>query len=326
MNALSISYSGATLINPPWPPESYIELLNTVFPGSWDRRAYDWYMGRIFNGRSGDLLVRARGSRILSGLALLPRQIRVAESVIDVCVISAAATLPSERGRGHYGTLLRAAVDCARERQYTALLGFVTCDNPSGLALLKRGALGIPSFYISSVAGQQAISDPTRAAGIRPRLVVDDCRQAGGNYSNRSCTARHAPTAQRELASAQFHYQNGWDWRSQFIRRPHPVRMVQLAHDSAGLIETVHGTDRLQWLRCPPSETLRSITGFAALSAASRRAFFMYTLDPDQADGALHVGLKVKEGYLLVLPSGYCSERWRALASASWCVQSGERL
>jgi len=101
---------------------------------------------------------------------------------------------------------------------------------------------------------------------------------------------------------------------------------VQFAGNSAGLIETVQGTDRLQWLSCPPAETLSSIARFAALSAVSRRAFFMYTLDPDQADSARHLGLKVKEGYLLVLPSGYCPERWRALASASWRVQSGDRL
>ena len=327
MNARLAAESGDTLINPPWlNPESYLALLNTGFPGCWDRRAYDWYMGRTFNGRSGDLLVRARGSRILAGMALLPRQILVGNRPIDVCVISAAATLPSERGCGHYVALLRAATECARERQYTALLGFVTRNRSSGRPLLKMGALGIPSFYIRSVPGPQ-IRHPSRATGLRLRLISSDHRQSGLDCAGVLAAQRGIPTARAALtSSARFHYANEEDWRSQFTRRPHPVRLVKFAQNSIALIETLHGTDRLQWSSCPEGAMLRSIARLAALSTASRRAFFMYTLDRDQADGARRLGLKVQDGYLLVLPSGYCSERWRALASASWCVQSGDRL
>jgi hypothetical protein len=327
VNARLNAERGDTLINPPWlNPESYLAFLNAAFPGCWDQRAYDWYMGRTFNGRSGDLLVRARGSRVLSGMALLPRQILVGDCAIDVCVISAAATLPSERGCGHYATLLRAAAECARERQYTAVLGFVTRDNPSGRPLLKMGALGIPSFYISSVSGPQ-IRHPACATGPRLRLVSGDSRQSGLDCAGMLGTQRGIPTGEGALtSSAQFHYANEDDWRSQFTRRPHSVRLVKFEQNLLGLIETVHGTDRLQWLSCPPEGTLKAIGRFATLSAASRRAFFMYTLDSDQAAGARRLGLKVRDGYLLVLPSGYCCERWRTLASASWHVQSGDRL
>jgi GNAT superfamily N-acetyltransferase len=294
-------------------PTRHIGLLNQGFPGQWSRPTYEWYIARPFHGVENDTIAVTDGHRALSVITLSYRQVcNDANFPIDVGIIGSTVTLPSERGRGHYGRLLEAVRDRAAGKGYVAIIGFVTRDNVSAKGLTHRGAVAIPSFYLVSASGRRPVSHPAR-----DRLAY--------------CAPEHlaAALAHRELQQPRgmrFLYSRSGDWRRQFIDRPGPVRAVRLAHDSLALVETVHDTDRLQWLACPRDKVTGAIARLAAASAAARRKFFLYTLDPLLAAAARRIGLRMRPGYLLLWPTGRRTEVWNRLAHASWTVQSGDRL
>ena len=142
----------------------------------------------------------------------------------------------------------------------------------------------------------------------------------------RELRRRHVEPGDGRSPQARFHYERAEDWTAQFIDRPHGVRLLRLAHDSLAVIETVGSTDRLQLLACPGRKTTSSIAALATLSAMTGKKFFMYTLDPHQAAAARRAGLRIRDGYMMVQPTGYSTEGWGALAAATWRVQSGDRL
>jgi GNAT superfamily N-acetyltransferase len=308
-----------TQLNPSWlAPSDYIAFLNRVFPGQWNPIAYDWYIGRRFNGRRGDLLVQAEDATIHAGFALAPRQIVVDDGApIDVGIVCAAATLAEERHRGRYTQLLQAAIERARQRGYAALLGFVTADNASGRGLLRIGARAIPSFYVFSAVHTLARSVPR--AHIDARVALD----AVVPQLMRGCA--HRPIS-ASVPQARFHYADRGDWAEQFLHRPHAVRAVRLRHDSVALLEAVGATNRLQCLVCPDDKSTASIAALAAASSAEAQAFFMYTLNSCEAAAARRLGLRVRDGYLMLLPTGHGKGHWQALAGAHWHVQSADRL
>ena len=308
-----------TQVNPSWlDPEDHTAFLNRAFPGQWDLQTYDWYIARPFNGRRGDVLVQAQGSRLCAALAMIPRQVMVGDwPAIDVAILAAGGTLPEERGRGRYAQLLQTALERARLLGYVALLGFVTAANASGRGLLRMGAHAIRSFYIAS-AERAALSTSPRARH-RTLLTLDSAARA------LAPPRAHRPVG-ASTPEARFHYEHETDWRRQFIDRPDTVRARRLCHDSVALIESVRGTDRLQYLACPDGKRTASVAALAAASAAARQRFFMYTLDPCAAAAARRIGLRVRDGYLLLQPTGYGGQHWEALAGARWQVQSGDRL
>lgn len=334
-----------THLNPSWlDPDSYISLLNRSFAERWDRRAYEFYVARSFNGVKGDIVVQAEGSRILAAVSLCYRQVILeGGSVLDVCVAGAGATLPGERRHGHYRRLLQAALERCRQRSSVALLGFVSRGNSSGRGLTRIGARAIPSFYITSTH-LPLIRDqvPSRSRASKAVEVVH----------SKDCLALILATRARQQIracnpaggdKAYFHYEHIDDWVRQFMHRPNAVRAIRMAHDSVALVETVgptsrpagapyararqRSTDRLQWLACPRGRIIENIATLASASAAVGRHFFMYTLDPLQAQAAKRVGLKVRGGYLMVLPTGAArASDSELVARASWQLQSGDRL
>lgn len=317
-----------TYINPEWLDRAaYINMLNASYRMHWSSAEYQFYLGRTFNGHAGDLIVRASGERVLSGLAFSYREVKIREqhSAIPIAVIGAAATLPSERGRGHYAKLLVEVQRRARDRGCLAVLGFVTRRNTSGRGLRRLGAHVIPSFYISSRGalprlGREAsfLREGLPHAEIRPRLA--------------------RVLLESDLAAAHFHYEHTADWVNQFINRPHPIREIRLAHDVVALVESVSEPmgnysskcttpiDRLQWLAAHRGKMVSSIARLRRASEARGRRFFMYTLDPVQANAAKRAGLRITDGYLIILPAEDAADGWRALASSAWCLQSGDRL
>jgi GNAT superfamily N-acetyltransferase len=301
-------------INPQWlDPAGYVAFLNRAFPGQWDRKAYDWYLRRPFNGVHSDLLLRTRDEQIVAGMGLSHRQIKVgAGRSVNVCVISAAATAPGERGRGHYAALLQLALERARDRGWAAVLGFVTRDNASGRGLTRLGSRSIPSFYVFS-------GDRPRVRAAARLLRTEPVEQAQERIAGELTRAPRAP-------AAHFHYERDEDWKSQLVRRPHPVRLVRWGHDSLALMESVGSTDRLQWLACPHEKAARNVAALAADSAAAGRRFFTYTLDALLATAARRAGLRIKEGYLMLLPTGHSTVDWAELVRATWAVQSGDRI
>jgi len=314
-----------TELSPSWlQAQGYIAFLNTVFPGQWDRTAYEWYVSRPFCGVHGELLVLTDHGRVVAGMTLCHRQL-IAETgaPLDVCVISAAGTLPSERGRGHYGTLIRAARNHCRERGYAALLGFVTRQNHSGKGLIGLGACAIPSFYIVSASRSLRHHDPrSNLGGLRTVRTEEAFKERAARAT--PCMPTRPPSSCAPYAS--FHYRDAEDWRRQFIHRPYDVRAIRIGHDGLALLEAVGSTDRLQWLHCPHARTTSVVATLAASSAAAGRKFFMYTLDPLHAAAAQRVGLEARPGYMMLLRCGPQDGRWEALTRSAWHVQSGDRL
>lgn len=291
-------------------PTAYIRFLNHGFPGQWDRRSFDWYFRREFNGRRTDVAVRAEEGRILAGASYSYRQmVDPSGRTVDVCVMGTATTLPSERGRGHYATLLQTGIDLCHERSCAALLGFATADNPSGRAFMRRGAHSIPSYYIASAAGARA-----RLRHPRPmtELPAIDAKSR--------CESREQPSQVR------FVYARPRDWAQQFVERPCGVRVVRVAHDCTALIETVGSIDRLQWLRSPDRKVIAGVARLAAASAAAGRRFFMYTMDSLLACSAGRLGLGIRDGVVLVLPADRGGVPLDELLQAPWRLQSGDRM
>jgi hypothetical protein len=288
-------------------------MLNQAFPGQWSRPTYEWYITRPFHGVENDTFAVTDGRRALSVVTLSYRQVcNDANSPVDIGVIGSTVTLPNERGRGHYGRLLDAVRERAAMKGYAAIIGFVTRDNVSAKGLVRRGSLAIPSYYIVSAPGRRPASRPARdgLAHCDPERLT-------------------TTLAQRESSrppGMRFLYTRAGDWRRQFIDRPCAVRALRLAHDSLALVETVHDTDRLQWLACPRDKVTGAIARLAAASAAAKRQFFLYTLDPLIAAAAKRLGLGARPGYLMLWPTGDRTEAWSRLANASWTVQSGDRL
>jgi hypothetical protein len=317
-------------INPTWLDRArYIEFLNQSFPRQWDPPAYDWYMTRGFNGRRSDILVRADGLRVLSGMTLCYRQINVGSGApIEIAVLSAGATLATERGKGHYPALLQTALARLREKSCVAALGFVTRANVSGRGLMRIGARAIPSYYLVSRANPRATpASKERRPG--PACLAPP-RWRGDLVSGIESLARLRAQEQISDASgaprAHFHYDRAEDWQQQFLNRPNTVHIVRLAHDSYAAIEAVHDTDRLQLLVCPDRKRTRNIATLAAASAAGGRNFFMYTLEPTEAAAARRAHLRTRSGYLMLQPTGVQGDGWDRLAGAVWRVQSGDRM
>jgi hypothetical protein len=303
-----------TYLNPAWlERDRYVELLNQAFPGVWNRTAFDWYLRRPFRGVRPDVVVRASGKELVSGLSLVPRQVRVGcDRPLDIAVLSAGGTLPAQRRCGHYAALLRAALERARERAWTALVGFVTEGNGSGRGLRRLGARAVPSFYMT-----------TRTRGWRA-ASVDDARRAPRALE--PCAVADGKRQIRSAGRASFHYEHAEDWRGQFIERPCGVRRIHLADDAFAWVETVGTTDRMQLLDCPAWKTREHVTALARASEAAGRRFFFYSLDAQLAAAMQRRGFAVQCGYFLLLPVDSTSADWRRLNEASWCVQSGDRL
>jgi hypothetical protein len=317
-----------THINPKWLNQAaHLKLLNASSGNRWSAAEYEFYLGRSFNGRSGDLIIRACGERLLSGLGFSYREVKIREQpqAIPIAVIGAAATLPSERGRGHYAELLVEARRRAKERACLAVLGFATGRNTSGRGLRRLGAHAIPSFYISS--GRLRTRPVRRAINLCEHIPHPEIRRR-----------LDRALLDSDLNVVSFHYADSTDWVSQFIERPHPIREIRLAHDVVALVESVSEPlgnysakwttpiDRLQWLACPRAKMVSSIARLSRASVARGRRFFMYTLDAVQAQAAKRAGLRITEGYLFILPADEAADGWQTLASGSWRVQSGDRL
>jgi hypothetical protein len=314
-------------INPVWLDRArYIEFLNQAFPGQWDASAYDWYVARGFNNQPSDILVRTDGERVLSGMTLCYRQIAVDGATFQIAVLSAGATLAAERGQGHYAAMLQSALERCREKGCVAALGFVTRDNVSGHGLVRMGARAIPSFYIVSPKA------PRGARTANTRQVEADCSGPPLRRNDLISTFESLARCGAPLSDAwggqpaHFYYERADDWRRQFLRRPHVVRVLRLGHVSYAAIEAVHETDRLQLLVCPARKRARHIADLAAMSAAAGRKFFMYTLDPAEAAAARRARLQIRAGYLMLQPTGVERDQWHRLAGADWRVQSGDRM
>jgi GNAT superfamily N-acetyltransferase len=305
--------TATTHLNPTWlDSATYVDFLNQSFPGQWDARALAWYTQRSFNDKPCDLLVRTEGTAIVAGVTLCYRQVIFGGGPpLEICVLSAGATRPDLRGKGHYAALLLDALKRCRSNACVAALGFVTSDNASGRGLVRLGAQAVPTFYLTSPSPQLRRSASWKLQKRSSRELIPD--------SSRDVVAQ---TARR----VHFHYARGQDWTDQFLRRRHRVSLLRKGPGCNALVEHANGTDRLQLLFCPESKRVSMIAALVANSREAQRKFFMFTLDSRLADDAQRLGLRRRNGYMLIQDTGFRSSVWRALTQASWEVHSGDRL
>jgi len=316
----------STHVNPPWlGPNDYVEFLNRCFPGTWNQESFHWYLRRCFGGQATDIAVRSDGTRLLAMVAVCYRRVLAPDGQdIKVGIMLAGGTAPFEQRRGHYSALMQASLDIGRERGCEALLGFVTRQNGSGRGLSRLGAYSVPSFYITSRTARR----PRRA--VRWSAAARRFKASAlGHPALLAQAAQMAQVAQgaRKLRHVSIRYEDPADWVQQFLRRSHPVRICRPTHDSAALLESVGNTDRLQWLHCPEHRTIATIASLAEASARADRDFFMYTMDPLLARATQRIGLKVRDGFLKILPvHRSAADSVKHLSMQPWRLQSGDRM
>jgi GNAT superfamily N-acetyltransferase len=270
--------------------DAYLRGLETCFPGAWTPASYRWYLARRFRSRPPDRLSAHVGSRLVAGVGINYRQIRCAQGIRDVAILTAAWTLPEHRGRGCYARLLDAATRLAADNGCAALLGFVTTKNPSGAGLRRRGAREVRTRYLSLAPGDAVCTAPRQRQSTSPR----------------------------EGEEITFHYANRDEWESQFVDRPGRTTLLESAAGTA-VVEHVGRTDRLQYLpRCARAD---AVVALAAQTCSTGRRFFYFTTDDDVAEHAAANGLRQQAGALMILELR--GERW---SEASWHVQPGDRM
>jgi Acetyltransferase (GNAT) domain len=309
----------STQINPSWlDAQDYVDFLNLCFPGTWSLASFHWYLRRSLGGRPTDIAVRCEGGKLLAMVAVCYRQVIAPEGhSVEVGIMLAGGTLPSEQRRGHYSALMQASLDIGVARRCDALLGFVTRRNGSGRGLTRLGAYSIPSYYLSSSSRCKSSSAIARIK-MRGRALdpVDE-----------SALAARAARRSSGADYVRFSYANTGDWTQQFLRRSNPVSALKPTHDTAALLERVGGIDRLQWLDCPSHRTIATIASLVDASQRAQRSFFMYTLDPLLAQACTRIGLRINHGYLKVLPVDHRKrESVKRLAMQPWRLQSGDRM
>ncbi len=151
--------------------------------------------------------------------------------------------------------------------------------------------------------------------------------------SSLACLPRMADQLQelmpqtREAASrrcARFYYPHTEDWVAQFISRPGGTHLTRPTARGVALIETVHATQRLQWYAARQAPFEASVRALVQSSRRHARGFFMYTANVAEARAARRAGCRIRDGYLLLRPTGHAPKAWAALAGTdSWSVSVG---
>ena len=291
-----------------------VRFLARCFGTRWTEAMYRWYLERSFGGESPDRLILMDGERVVAGCGLAYRLLRTPDGTVHrVSVVVAACTVPGERGRGCYARVLQAAVDQSALSGCTAVLGFVTADNPTGRGLRRLGATEVPSAYIASPGVARAPGTVT--------LRLCSATAANGWPAHASARLGSPPL------DAAFHYPDASAWRSQMVDRPHPVESLRVGTTCRALIECVGDTDRLQWLDGGPRERVAAIRAIAAHAHRRKRHFFMYSTRGDDAEAARRLGLVTRPGYLMALaPEARHEPTVRSWGALSFDVQSGDRM
>jgi hypothetical protein len=289
-----------------------VRFLARCFGTRWTEAMYRWYLQRASGGESPDRLVVLDGARVVASCGLAYRLVRTSDSAVHrVGLLVAACTAPGERGRGCFARVVGTAVDRSALRGCTAVLAFVTADNPSARVLQRSGATAVASAYLVSHARAPAgMTLRLRAARVTP------------GWPARAAARLEGPPPQ-----AGFIYPDASSWRAQMLERPHPVHALSVGTTCRALVERVGDTHRLQWLDGEPRERLAAIGALAAHAHRCRQRFFMYTTHPGEVAAAGRLGLIARPGYLMALPAE--SRRGptvRAWAGMPWDVQSGDRL
>lgn len=290
------------------------DFLSRCFASRWTGTMYRWYLARAFAGELPDRLVLTERGHAVAACGVVYRQLRTPDGQVHrVGVTVAGCTLPSARGRGYWARVLPAAAELAALRGCRALLGFARADRASVRGFERLGAAIIPSAYIVSL--DRAPLPQAAILHLRDSPAADDWPQ------------RAEARARAAAPRGGFDYPDAGAWRSQMIDRPHGVQSVRIGATSRAVIESVDGTDRLQWLDGDERERLPAIRTAAARARRRGRKFFMYSTCPHETAAARRLGLAAHPGYMMAVPlearSAAAVHEWTRLP---WRVQSGDRM
>jgi GNAT superfamily N-acetyltransferase len=288
--------------------------LQQCFGSRWTDAMYRWYLQRPFAGEPTDRLILTDGTRALAGCGLAYRRLRLPDGIVQpVSIVVSAATLPDQRGRGYYAQILHAAIERSAQRHCTALLGFVTADNPTGRGLQRLGATAVPSTYLVS---------PRSPRFHRTALLQIRAATPTIGWPTRADTR-----ARDSSPAVHFYYPEAAMWRSQMLERPHTVEALHVGTSCRALLECAGDTDRLQWFDGPDRERPAAIAALAARAFRAQRRFFTYSTRKEDSAAAPRLGLRAHPGFLMALAvEARHLPLVRGWASLAWDVQSGDRL
>jgi len=291
---------------------------------------YRFYLRRAFAGQPPDLLVMREGGRIVSGVGVNYRSIRLANgATVPAAVLSAGWTLPANRGRGLFGSLMLSAIMLVARRGCALALAFARGANASTRTLRRLGAHLLPTTYFSSDSGGSAL--PAIAKRLRVRSVPPAAIQSAAARVDAGGAAR-------------FDYPRRQDWRLQFLERPHPVETLAIG-DGLAIIERTGDSDRLQLLLGAPADTRAALGALVLRARRADRRFLAFgfgetpertgppgmTMEPGHfallvtAREKLAAALEIPARRTLPAPGDLVSPDgpWRP---GDWQIQPGDRM
>lgn len=280
--------------------EAFLRGLQICFPGAWSEASFRWHFRRRFAGRDPDTLAILDCGVPVAGLGLNYRQLAKSDGeVIDVAVITAAWTLPRDRGRGYLLRLLRVVSPRARERGCRAVLSFMTADNASAVLVRRAGGWSVPTFYLTTAA---SADEPSYEDSSPP-------------------VANDRPSSAPEIS---FHYASPEDWRSQFVDRPLPTEHIA-SGDTTAVVERAPVADRLLMLLTRPDGAADALEACARSARNAGRDFFHVTMSAALARASRSRGLTVRPGHLMVQDVSALPDL-NIPRCAAWQVHSGDRM
>lgn len=298
--------------NPEGIDSAYLDHLNVCFPASWNAESYRWYLKRPFGSRLPDIVTVYDDDKLVAGMGINYRWLTLPHGcLVDVAVLTAAWTLPAYQGSWHFMRLIKASKNIARAKGCLALLSFVTDENASAAVLRRAGAYALPTRYIK-VFPDTKLQLPRWLPRVRLRRGA---RFVAANSAN---------------SAVAFHYPDSNDWRTQFLGRPHPTSVLDVAKGVA-VIEHVGETDRLQFTSETSEDGLtKAVAVTARYSQRSGRGLFWFTTSESVAASAQRFGMTVGVGHVMVidLPVETRDEQaiLERLRTTVWHVQAGDRM
>ncbi|HYS05940.1 MAG TPA: GNAT family N-acetyltransferase [Candidatus Dormibacteraeota bacterium] len=276
---------------------------------------YRFYLRRAFAGRPPDLLVMREGGRIVSGVGVNYRSVRLAGGgTVAAAILTAGWTAPKARGRGLFSRLIESAIGVVARRGRALALAFVREDNSSGRVLRRLGAHMLPTSYISF----EPASSRLPAIGKTPRV-----------RSVPPATIQSAAAREPVENAACFDYPGRLDWRGQFIERPDPVETLAIG-DCAAIVERTGDTDRLQLLIGPPAERRAALEALVLRARRADRGFLAFALEETAPERTGPPGMTSKPGHFALLVTGRAKPAaaspgspWRGV---EWRIQPGDRM
>jgi hypothetical protein len=255
--------------------------------------------------------VRAADGRLIAGVGINYRDvIGPVGFAVRAGVLSNAWTLPGERNRGLFQTLITEAIGVCRIRGCQLLGAFVAESNASFHAFTSLGLCGVPTAY--------CVTDTPHDDADCDLLVAEPAGEASV-----SALANWRP---RQRASGfQFAYSDA-EWLGQFVEKPQPVRRLQHPSGAWAIVEQHPTTLRINVAGyADPAQLGHLLRALGGLAHRSGLALFGYATQAADAEAYAAAGFSILPGRLILAATGAEIDRLFD-PDPGWALQSGDRL